>query len=598
MRQSTAVSSPLDIKNDAAQYGMPLQPVGEGIVAPVFPAGCVSPKSGVGATLVHGLLSPMRDGTLLAMDLIRPNAPGAYPVVLLRTPYDKTREHDKPFLRSLAERGYIVALQDTRGRFNSDGSFFPYQDDRVDGYDTVEWVAKQDWCDGNVGMAGGSYIGQTQWFAAADTPPHLRAIVPIVSPPDAFSNEPVCNGCFLLPMGEWAVWMGRRSWQMPSPYDLFNAPQPYFDTLPAADMLTKAGFESTWWNEWMQHPNLDAFWRASSYQDAWQKITVPALNITGWWDMNFPGAPTNFTGMRRHGGSEAIRQSQQLIIGPWPHWVNKTRSLNGVDFGDNAIVNLDDYMIRFYDRWLKGVKNGLETDPRVQVFVIGANEWWAADDWPLPQTEITSYYFHSRGRANSLKGDGGLSRDQPGDEPADGFDYNPANPIGMFWNLRDGPVDDRIQSIRDDMLCYTTESLVAPLDVVGPVSCVLHGSSSALDTDWHVRLVDVYPDGSARFLCHGMLRARFRESFERPRLMEPNVVYRFEFVMDACGVRFLPGHRIRVEVMSSWFPEYDRNTNSGADNNLLDRTLVVAHNCIYHDSARPSHVKLPIVRGR
>ena len=578
--------------------GVPLAPIPDGAIAAVFPAGSISPKTGVGVSLVHGVLAPMRDGTRLALDLIRPNAPGAYPVVLVRTPYDKTREHVKPFLRSLAERGYIVAVQDTRGRFNSDGVFFPYRDDRADGYDTVEWVAAQGWCDGNVGMAGGSYNGQTQWFAAADAPPHLKAIVPVVSPPDAFANEPLCNGCLLLPMGEWMVWMGRRSWQLPTPYDLFNARQPYFDALPAADLPRKAGFESPWWQEWMRHPNFDDFWRASSYQEAWPNIRVPALNITGWWDMNFPGAPTNFAGMRRHGGGAAIRHSQQLIIGPWPHWVNRTRSLNGVDFGDQAIVNLDDYMIRFYDRWLKGVENGLEKDPRVQVFVLGANEWWTDDEWPLSQTEMTPFYFHSRGKANCLKGDGGLSMHPPEAEPADHYTYDPADPIGAFWNLRDGPVDDRTPSIRDDMLCYTTEVLTQALDVVGPIACVLHGSSSALDTDWHVRLVDVHPDGAARFLCHGMLRARFRESFEHPRLLEPHAVYRFEFGMDACGVRFLPGHRIRVEVMSSWFPEYDRNTNSGADNNFKDSRLVVAHNCIYHDSGRPSHVVLPLVRRR
>lgn len=577
---------------------VPWQGIGDAGIARVLPAGAISRKTGVRTTMVYGVRSSMRDGTLLAMDLIRPEAPGAYPVILIRTPYDKTREHAKPFLRSLAERGYIVAVQDTRGRFNSDGVFFPYRDDRADGFDTVEWVAAQPWCDGNVGMAGGSYIGQTQWLAAADAPPHLKAIVPVVSPPDAFANEPFCNGCFLLPMGEWMVWMGQRCWQLPTSYEIFNNSQPYFDALPVGDLATKAGFESAWWNEWMHHPNLDAFWRASSYQDAWPKIKVPALNITGWWDMNFPGAPTNFIGMRQHGLSEGVRRSQQLIIGPWPHWVNKTRSLNGVDFGSDAIVNLDDYMIRFYDHWLKGVDNGLHTDPRVQIFVIGANQWWASDEWPLPQTQMTSFYFHSRGRANSLKGDGILSAERPGAEPADHYAYDPADPIGSFWNLRDGPVDDRIPSIRNDMLCYTTEALSESLDVVGPVSCVLYGSSSARDTDWHVRLVDVHPDGAARFLCHGMLRARFRESFESPRLLEPNTVYSFKFDMDACGVRFLAGHRIRVEVMSSWFPEYDRNTNSGADNNLLDRELIVADNSIYHDSSRASHLVLPIVRGR
>ena len=569
---------------------MPTEPT----PADVLPAGTVSPKTGVKTAVVHGRLSPMRDGTLLSMDLIRPDAAGTYPVVLVRTPYDKTQARS-PFLTSLAERGYIVAIQDTRGRFNSDGVFFPYRDDRADGYDTVEWVAAQEWCDGNVGMAGGSYVGQTQWFAAADAPPHLKAIVPTVSPPDAFVNEPICNGCFLLPMGEWMVNMGRRSWQTPPPFEWFHEKPEYFDALPLASLATKANFSSPWWDEMMQHPNLDDLWRACSYQDAWPNIAVPALNITGWWDMNFPGAPLNFAGMRKHGRTEAIRQAQQIIIGPWPHQVNRTRGLNGIDFGDKSVVNLDDYTVRFYDRWLKGIANGIERDPRVHVFVIGANEWWTANDWPLPEAEPTPFYFHSRGRANSLKGDGGLSTEQPGAEPADVYAYDPADPIGLFWNLKDGPVDDRIPSIRDDILCYTSEPLTEPLDVVGPVSCVLYASSSARDTDWHVRLVDVHPDGAARFLCHGMLRARFRDSFERPKLLDPEMVYRFEFGMDACGVRFLPGHRIRVEVASSWFPEYDRNTNTGSENNFLDDEWIVAHQRILHDSEHPSHVVLQVI---
>jgi putative CocE/NonD family hydrolase len=444
-------------------------------------------------------------------------------------------------------------------------------------------------------MAGGSYGGQTQWFAAADAPPHLKGIVPVVSPPDAFFNEPILNGCFLLPMGEWLVTMGRRAFQTPAP-QWFDTPQSYFDALPLASLAARAGVASEWWDEMMRHPNLDDLWRACSYQDAWPNIEVAALNITGWWDMNFPGSPLNFAGMRRHGKSQAIRDAQRLIIGPWPHWVNRTRALNGVDFGEQAVVNLDPYIIRFYDRYLKGVPNGIERDPRVHVFVLGANEWWTAGEWPLPEAEPTPFYFHSRGRANSLKGDGGLSTTPPRHETPDGYVYDPTDPIGLFWNLRDGPVDDRLPSIRDDMLCYTSELLAAALDVVGPVTCVLYASSSARDTDWHVRLVDVHPDGAARFLCHGALRARFRESFEEPQLLEPGEVYRFEFGMDAAGVRFLPGHRIRVEVMSSWFPEYDRNTNTGAANNFLDATLVVARQQVFHEPGRESHVVLPVVR--
>jgi hypothetical protein len=225
---------------------------------------------------------------------------------------------------------------------------------------------------------------------------------------------------------------------------------------------------------------------------------------------------------------------------------------------------------------------------------MGANEWRAEDDWPLPGTDDVPFYFHSGGRANSLKGDGVLSREPPGSEPPDRYRYDPADPVRVLWNMHDGPVDDRVPSTRDDVLCYTTDALTEPVDVVGWVTCRLYASSSARDTDWHVRLVDVHPDGSARFLCQGALRARFRESLEEPELLEPGEVYAFELAMDPTGIRFLPGHRIRVEITSSWLTRWDRNTNSGAPNNFLDATTVVADQTVYHERGRASHVVLPL----
>jgi putative CocE/NonD family hydrolase len=560
----------------------------------ILPSSDISPRVPESSIVQHGLLTPMRDGVLLAMDLIRPKAPGAYPVVLVRTPYDKTQNRE-PFYVELAERGYIVAIQDCRGRFNSDGEFVPYIHEHKDGYDTVEWIAAQPWCDGNIGMAGVSYVGQTQWFAASEAPPHLKCIVPESSPPDAFDNEPITNGCFLLPSGEWMLNMGRRTWQAPPGFEWFAELHDFYQALPLSSLPDRAHTSSTWWDEWMKHPNWDDFWKAHSYQHAWSEMNVPALNHTGWWDMNFPGAPSNFNGMRKHAEAARARDNQYLIIGPWWHHTNEDRVLNGIDFGPSAIINLDHYRIRFYDRHLKGIENGIERDPRVWIFVLGVNEWLSANEWPLPETDFTPFYFHSNGQANSLKGDGGLSPSEPDAETPDDYTYDPLNPSGMLWKLTDGPVDDRLPSIRDDVLCYTSDVIREPVRVVGPVSCVLYASSSARDTDWHVRLVDVYPNGEARFLCHGMLRARFREGMETPVFMEPDEVYRFEFGMDAAGVMFLPGHRIRVEVMSSWWPEYDRNTNSGAANNFTDDRVVVAHNRIYHEFGRASHVVLPVL---
>ncbi|MGH2549682.1 MAG: CocE/NonD family hydrolase [Thermomicrobiales bacterium] len=563
------------------------------IPANVLPANDLSPRSHK-TRIVHDVLSPMRDGINLAMDLIRPVEDGAYPVVLIRTPYNKVGSRNS-FNEELAARGYIVAIQDTRGRDNSDGEFFPYRDDRADGFDTVEWVANQPWCDGNIGMLGGSYVGQTQWFAAADAPKGLKAIVPIVSPPDAYFNEPICNGCFLLPMGEWMTWMGRRSFANNDGVP-FSEMQNYFEAVPISTLPDLAGNAYPWWDEMMAHPNLDDFWRSCSYQDAWPNITVPALNITGWWDMNFPGSWMNYEGMRTQGKTEEIRNNQRLLIGPWPHQGNKVRQLNGVDFGDEAVVNLNDHITRWFDHWLKGKDNGVEQDAKIRLFILGANEWRTYADWPIDGAIPTPIYFRSGGHANTLLGDGDLSFEAPAAEPADEYDYDPADPVETLWKLEDGPVDDRIISTRNDVLCYTTDVLTEPVEAVGRASVVLYASSSARDTDWHVRLCDVHPDGSARFLAHGMLRARFRDTFEEPHFLELGEIYRFEFGLDAVGIRFQPGHRIRVEVTSSWYPEYDRNTNSAAANNFIDDQFVVATQQIFHNAEHPSHIVLPLIQ--
>jgi putative CocE/NonD family hydrolase len=548
------------------------------------------------------VLTPMRDGVRLAMDVIRPDAEGPFPVVLIRTPYDKVAMRTRSQIQDLVRRGYLVAIQDCRGRFNSDGEFDPYRQEFDDGFDTVEWLEKQHWCDGNVGMIGGSYVGQTQWFAAAGAPKALKAIVPTVSPPgNPFINEPFYGGSMILAIAEWMVGMGRRCFQLPEGLDDFLAKhRDYFESLPLSTLGHNAGTDISWWQEgWLKHPKLDEYWQARSYQPFWSAMKVPALNVTGWWDMNFIGAPHNFSGMSQHAATREAREGQRLVIGPWPHWVNGARALSGVDFGADAVVNLNGYTLRFLDRWLRGkTDNALEDDARAHVFVVGANQWWEADQWPLPGTCPSPMYLHSGGQANSHRGDGVLTFDKPGIEPHDSYESDPNDPVTMPWSLHDGPVDDRPASARQDVLCYTSEVLTQPIDVVGEVKGVLYASSSARDCDWHVRLVDVHPDGTARFMCHGVLRARFRKGFDRPALLTPNEVTRFDIDMTATGVRFLPNHRIRIEIASSWFPRFDRNPQTGSENWMTDnKPPVLARQVIKHDSTYPSHIVLPIITG-
>ena len=260
-----------------------------------------------------------------------------------------------------------------------------------------------------------------------------------------------------------------------------------------------------------------------------------------------------------------------------------------------SIVDLDALHVEFFDQHLKGKEPDSSTQP-VHVFVLGANEWWSSDTWPLSESREEDLYLGSAGMANSRHGDGLLGLEPLGSAPVDRFDYDPVDPVLAFYHLcADGPVDDRLPSDRSDVLCYTTDPLESPLDVVGPVRVHLWASSSAVDTDWHVRLVDVTPRGVAPYLCHGVIRARFRDGYESPRLLEPENVQEYVIGMDAVGIRFQAGHRIRLEVTSSWTPRYNRNTNTGADNWFTDAETVVAHQAVLHDAAHPSRLVLPVV---
>lgn len=547
----------------------------------------------------YDVLSPMRDGVLLAMDLIMPDAEGKFPVILIRTPYNKVSQREDPFVEKLARYGYIVAIQDCRGRFNSDGDFDTYRQEHADGFDTVEWISAQEWCSGSIGMIGGSYVGQTQWYAASHAPKGLKAIVPTVSPPgNAFLNEPSYGGVMLPGMIGWAIRMGRRSFQMTKSGDeSFIKESNYLDSFPLSKVVETAGISPPWLKEWLSHPTYDDFWKSCGYEEFWPKMTVPALNISGWWDMNFLGTPRNFTGMREQAATAEAREGQRLVIGPWPHLVNLKRALNGLDFGPDAMADLDTYTMRFFDYWLRGEKqNGLEQDPRVHVFMIGANQWWEADDWPLPGTQFTDFYLHSGGSANTHHGDGRLSRQGPHKESSDQYISDPKDPIRVSWEMTDGPMEDQLVSGRSDVLSYTSDVLAEPVDVVGPVTATLYAASSAKDCDWHVRLVDVHPDGKARFLCHGALRARFREGFEKAVFLEPGKVEEFNIDMTATGVRFLAGHRIRVEISSSWYPRFELNPQTDAENWMKEmRDPIVAKQTVYHDSEHSSRLRLPLM---
>lgn len=558
----------------------------------------------------------MRDGVRLSVDLYQPATTGRFPAILIHTPYNNNSPGLVQRAKWFARRGYAVALSDTRGRFDSEGDWDPFHaKHKTDGYDLVEWLAKEPWCSGKVGMMGQSYMGWTQWWTATQAPPSLRAIVPEVAPPDQFYNGPYQHGILVSWMMDWAPMMAGRTPQVVAdgPYGGFASTRHKdFLLTPYIQLNERRGaIDAPWFDKWLRQ-NLAGgeYWRGIAYQgkDNYTKVNVPSLNITGWFDANFPGSPMNYLGLKEHAATPQARRPS-LVIGPWPHSFNRATKTGAIDYGSEAVIDWDGYVCRWFDHHLKGMDNGVTSDPPVFVFVMGRNRWHTAPDWPLPQTRWTKYYVHSGGKANTLKGDGVLSTTPPQAEPCDRYTYDPAQPTPAPFkggHLEDGAADAREAAAREDVLTYTTPPLTEDLEITGPITARLYAATSARDTDWMVRLIDVHPDGYAALLCDGVLRARCRDpksggAFNPEKLsdIEPERVYEYsiDFWRATANV-FVKGHRIRVEISSSYFPYYLRNLNTGADNIALETKTVVARQKIYHDKEHPSHVVLPVIPAR
>jgi putative CocE/NonD family hydrolase len=381
---------------------------------------------------------------------------------------------------------------------------------------------------------------------------------------------------------------------------------PYISLLEKRGMLTAPWFRSV-----IQENLLTSPYWGTAYQgkESCQRMTVPALNVTGWFDMDYPGSPTNYSCMKKWGATAESRRPT-LIIGPWVHGVGHRRAL-GFDYGPEAELDLNGYVVRWLDHFLKGLDNGVTADPPVYVFVMGPNRWRAVADWPLPETQWTKYYLQSAGHANSLKGDGGLTTTAPRQEGFDTYIYDPGKPTFDDYKgscCLDGAVDTRLSALGDEVLVYSTDVLTGDIEVVGPVEATLYAATSARDTDWMMRLVDVYPDGYNALLTEGVLRARSRDPNSAGRFtakalttIEPNTVYQYTIEFwRGTGTVFEKGHRIRVEISSSYYPYYLRNLNSGADNLGLvsEDQAVVATQKIYHGGRYPSQVTLPVIPRR
>jgi putative CocE/NonD family hydrolase len=575
-----------------------------------------TPKGPCNVTKQVDVAAKMRDGVTLLADVYRPTEPGSYPVILMRLPYDKTTAQTYVYAppEFYASQCYIVAIQDVRGQYASQGTFYAFRNEMNDGYDSVEWAAALPDSSGKVGMYGFSYVGATQWLAAVMQPPHLAAIVPAMTSSDYYDGWSYEGGAWSLAFEEsWPVFTiamvsARRTGDQATVARIADAASKISQTynrLPLNDypwLSPGVPAVAGYFYDWLAHDTWDDYWQQWSIRKRYGRVQVPVLNYGGWYDVFLNGTTENFAGMRGGGGSDVARSAARLVIGPYIHfpWTSK---LNGIDFGPEAANPIDGLQLAWFDHWLKGKDNGADRAPAVRVFVMGANRWREATDWPIPGTRFTKYYLRSLGEANTQFGNGRLDADAPAaDEPADHYRYDPADPVpsrgGHSCCTPDvapvGPFDQAEIEQRADVLVYSTPVLQQPVEVTGPISVTLFATSSAVDTDWTAKLVDVYPDGRAINLNNSIIRARYRDSLEHTSPITPGQTYKYVFNIWPTSNVFLPGHKIRLEISSSNFPHYDRNPNTGHPFGV-DAATQPADQTIHHDAQHASFVMLPVI---
>ena len=559
-----------------------------------------------------------RDGVTLRADVWRP-LEGTAPTLLMRTPYSRRQTGmygapgGGPSVLAFVNAGYAVVIQDARGTFASDGVFEPLANETADGLDTLAWIAEQEWSDGTVGTFGVSYMGMTQWAAAVGNPPGLKAIAPFFTASDTYSGPWYSPGgaLSLSNVNSWRALMSAfaemRALERGDTTDpsalmrlqpTLMAPLSLNDDIPAEHpILSNDG----WAGDWLAHPDRDDYWATHGWAAQISSVTAPALVTGGWYDLMITETVADFVRMRTQAGSERAREGTRLVIGPWHHQA-RTGEFQDRFFGPLAPVDLSDAHVAFYDEHLRG-RQPASPASRVRIFVMGIDQWRDEQDWPLPGTRYVDYHLHSAGAANTRDGDGTLEVDAPADSASDEFRYDPRDPVPTAGGALlpplpglVGPVDQRIVDNRTDVLCYTGPVLTEPVEVTGFVELQVFVSSTAVDTDITAKLVDVFPDGRAINLCDGILRLRYRDDLSRPELMTPGEVYEVTVPMSVTSNVFLPGHRIRLDVSSSNFPHFDRNSNTGGKISFEDlEDMVVATNTIHHGGARPSRLVLPII---
>ncbi len=539
---------------------------------------------------------PMRDGVRLSACIYRPTAEGRYPTLLIRTIFNNKQDKYVAWTRRFVEAGYAVVMQDCRGRYDSEGAWEPYIHETNDGYDTHQWIGAQPWCDGSIGTFGISYVGFTQTLPAALRSSYLKALVPIASQQDNYGCIYADGALQLHVAMVFHIWIGRG---LQSEARALMDETEIYRRLPLVSALDDI-CDVPWYRDIIGHYTYDDFWKRYGLRNKYEEVDTPSFFITGWYDALVHEGFRQYTGWKTKARSEETRSATRLMVGPWTHGsIGTADRIGDIAFGHGAALDIVQEQIRWYDRRLRGIDNGIDDEPPVHIFVMGDNVWRSEKEWPLARTQFTNYYLHSGGRANSAYGDGELSTEPPREAGQDRYSYDPDDPVttvgGPIMHVDYGGAQDRrAVERRDDVLVYTSEPLEQDLEVTGPVTMTLYASSSAPDTDFTATLVDVYPNGRAINICEGLRRARFRESIEEPTLIEPGKVYEYAIDLWETANVFKAGHRLRVEVSSSNFPRFDRNLNTGHRPGM-DAEMVVAEQTVRHGPEHASHLTLPVI---
>ncbi|MGD2129145.1 MAG: CocE/NonD family hydrolase [Lysobacterales bacterium] len=540
----------------------------------------------------------MRDGVALYADVYRPAEPGTYPALLIRTPYNKALEAVS-FIPVAVRRGYVVVVQDVRGEFKSEGHFLPYTQEVDDGYDTIEWVAALPYVNGKVGTFGLSYPGAVQWMTAPSRPPHLVAMVPAMT----FANSRhfvYDGGIFVSPILNWLL--GRQAKERRERGLPFTTPGELQDawthnagkwlmTLPLRDLAIMQDFP--YWAEWIDHQDDGPYWAPYDIEAQHNRVEVPVLNLTGWNDDSYgqPGAIRNYMGMTKNGATERARRGQRLLIGPWTHGVESTgrTSFRGRDYGPSAAIDYNQTLLQFFDYWLRGVDNGFSTQPPIRIFVMGDNKWRFENEWPPARTEYEKLFLRSDNR---------LTRDAPAEDGLDQFVYDPRNAVRLPAQVtyETEPGSWRMVTARRDVLTYTTPPLDRDIEITGQIIGKIWVSSTAPDTDFTLRLLDLAPDGAPSDFtaAFGRLRARYRstEHESAPQPLPRNQATELTISMGYTSNVIKAGHRLQVIVMGSVYPYVHPNTWEPF---TTWSQAVPATQTIYHDANHPSHVILPLI---